>query len=440
MRETGLPYWPYDPALRFEVPRRGGARAEPGDPDLQRRHDSNAPRRRGHAVRRERGGVVARSVRAAGCSSRCVTARPAPRPTAAGRYLLDTAKGRRPGRHRAVARTRPQLRLPPVLPLQPALGMPARAGEQPDRAGRAGRGTTDGVVSAAAREPGTRRAERATSRPSNLIRVMPAYREQPDGEQDTRSANPRVRGGTVHSRPAGAARARPARPARPVGQPRGEHPRLHRARIFILVPTGTPPALSLGAALLALVFGTLVGTAAVALVAIAGAETGQPTMVLLRGLLGARLSWLPTVLNVVQLLGWTTFELVTISTAMHQITPGVPRWVYVVIGGVLTTVLALRPLGWIRVLRRYVTVLVVIALVYLGVQLLRNPAAAARRTARGTASGSRSTRSSPPRCRSRRWLRTTRGTRPRCATVLWARSSATRSPRSSATASASSRC
>ena len=79
--------------------------------------------------------------------------------------------------------------------------------------------------------------------------------------------------------------------------------------------------------------GTVLGTAAVALVAVAGAETGQPTMVLLRGLLGARLSWLPTVLNVVQLIGWTTFELVTISTAMHQITPGSPRWVYVIAGG-----------------------------------------------------------------------------------------------------------
>ncbi len=142
---------------------------------------------------------------------------------------------------------------------------------------------------------------------------------------------------------------------------------------YILLPTGYPPALSLGAALLALVFGTLLGTAAVALVAVAGAETGQPTMVLLRGLLGARLSWLPSALNVTQLVGWTTFELVTISTAMHQITPGIARWVYVIAGGVVTTVLALRPLGWIRVLRRYVTVLVVIALVYLGVQLLRNP-------------------------------------------------------------------
>lgn len=142
--------------------------------------------------------------------------------------------------------------------------------------------------------------------------------------------------------------------------------------IYILYPTAGP-ALSLGAALLALVVGTVLGTAAVAASAIPGTETGQPTMVLLRGLFGAKLSWLPTVLNVTQLLGWTTFELVTISTAMQQVVAGVPRWVWVVAGGVITTALALRPLGWIRVLRRYVTVLVVIALVYLGVQLLRHP-------------------------------------------------------------------
>jgi putative hydroxymethylpyrimidine transporter CytX len=96
-------------------------------------------------------------------------------------------------------------------------------------------------------------------------------------------------------------------------------------------------------------------------------------MVLLRGLFGARLSWLPTVLNIVQLLGWTTFELVTISTALHQIAGSVPRWGYVLIGGAVTTALALYPLSWIRLLRRYVTVAVVAALVYLAIQLLRNP-------------------------------------------------------------------
>ena len=45
-------------------------------------------------------------------------------------------------------------------------------------------------------------------------------------------------------------------------------------------------------------------------------------MVLLRGLLGGRLSYLPTVLNVLQCLGWGTFELVTIATAAHDVAPG----------------------------------------------------------------------------------------------------------------------
>lgn len=142
--------------------------------------------------------------------------------------------------------------------------------------------------------------------------------------------------------------------------------------LYVLYPLTGGAALSLTAAFVALLVGTLLGTAGVVLAAVPGTESGQPAMVLLRGLFGARLSGLPTILNVVQLIGWTTFELVTISTAMQQIAGG-PRWMYVVIGGVLTTLLALRPLGWIRALRRYVTTAVVIAIVYLAVQLLRNP-------------------------------------------------------------------
>ena len=142
--------------------------------------------------------------------------------------------------------------------------------------------------------------------------------------------------------------------------------------LYVLYPL--PGAtLSIAAALTALVIGTVLGTAAVSASAVPGTETGAPAMVLLRGLFGAKLSWLPTVLNVVQLLGWTTFELVIISTALHQIAGDVPRWVYVLLGGAITTVLALYPLSWIRTLRRYVTVAVVVALGYLGVQLLRNP-------------------------------------------------------------------
>jgi putative hydroxymethylpyrimidine transporter CytX len=141
--------------------------------------------------------------------------------------------------------------------------------------------------------------------------------------------------------------------------------------LFVLQPGATP--MSLAAACVALLVGTALGTVGVALAGAPGVATGAPSMVLLRGLFGTRASYLPTVLNVVQLLGWTTFELVTIGTALHQISSGVPRWAFVLGAGLITTALALRPLGWIRVLRKYVTVAVVIALAYLFVQLLRHP-------------------------------------------------------------------
>jgi nucleobase:cation symporter-1, NCS1 family len=133
------------------------------------------------------------------------------------------------------------------------------------------------------------------------------------------------------------------------------------------------PTMTLAAALTATVVGTVLGTAAVGLAAVPGARTGAPAMVLLRGLFGARLSYLPTLLNVIQLLGWGIFEVVTIASAAHQLVPGVPYWGFKLIAGAITTLLALRPLGVVRVLRKYVTTAVVIVMVYLFVQLMRNP-------------------------------------------------------------------
>jgi putative hydroxymethylpyrimidine transporter CytX len=144
--------------------------------------------------------------------------------------------------------------------------------------------------------------------------------------------------------------------------------------MVVLQPLGSgSPELSLVAALLATIVGTVLGTAAVGLAAVPGARTGAPAMVLLRGLFGARLSYLPTVLNILQLLGWGTFEIVVISSAAHQVAPGLPLWSYKLIAGAITTGLALKPLGAVRVLRKYVTVAVAIVLVYLFVQLLREP-------------------------------------------------------------------
>ena len=144
--------------------------------------------------------------------------------------------------------------------------------------------------------------------------------------------------------------------------------------IFVLQPGGPgTPELSLAAALTAIVAGTVLGTAALALAGLPGARTGAPAMVLLRGLFGARPSWLPTALNILQCLGWGVFELVTIATAAHTVAPALPRQAYVLLAGLITGLLSLRPLGAIRVLRRYAAGVVLVVLCYLLVQLLRHP-------------------------------------------------------------------
>ncbi|MGC8510997.1 MAG: purine-cytosine permease family protein [Acidimicrobiales bacterium] len=144
--------------------------------------------------------------------------------------------------------------------------------------------------------------------------------------------------------------------------------------IFVLEPTGTAAgALPVAGAFLSIVLGTILGSLAIAACGVSGARTGAPAMVLLRRLLGARLSYVPTVINVVQLLGWGIFELVTIATAAHVVAPNVPRWLYILLAGLLTGLLTLRPLGAVRVLRRVATPAVVVVLAYLSVELLRHP-------------------------------------------------------------------
>jgi putative hydroxymethylpyrimidine transporter CytX len=143
--------------------------------------------------------------------------------------------------------------------------------------------------------------------------------------------------------------------------------------LAVVAPAGFPK-LSLAAAILATVVGTLIGTAMVAIAAVPGAQTGAPAMVLLRGLFGVRESYVPTVLNILQNIGWGTFELVIISTGLEALFHDqAPRWVFVLAAGAITTLLTLRPLGAVRILRRYVTVAVAITMLYLYVQVLRTP-------------------------------------------------------------------
>src|SRR5205807_6566739 len=78
------------------------------------------------------------------------------------------------------------------------------------------------------------------------------------------------------------------------------------------------PSLGFAQALLAIVVGSIIGCVPLALVAYAGARESVPTMVLFRPVLGIRGSYLPSVLNVVQLVGWTGFEFWAMSLVANQ--------------------------------------------------------------------------------------------------------------------------
>ncbi|HKN98277.1 MAG TPA: cytosine permease [Pseudonocardiaceae bacterium] len=145
------------------------------------------------------------------------------------------------------------------------------------------------------------------------------------------------------------------------------------AGAFTVLQPPNVPQLSIAAAIVATIVGTVLGSVMLGLSAIPGARTGAPAMVVLRGLFGGRLSYLPTLLNILQLLGWGTFELIVITQGAQALFHGGPRWLFVLIAGAVTIAMTIRPLGSVRVLRRYVTIAVAIAMIYLFVQILRHP-------------------------------------------------------------------
>jgi NCS1 family nucleobase:cation symporter-1 len=115
------------------------------------------------------------------------------------------------------------------------------------------------------------------------------------------------------------------------------------------------PALGLPLALGAIVIGSAIGCAALGLVGLAGAREGVPGMVLFRPVLGLRGSYGPSVLNLVQLLGWTAFEfwaMANVATAVSDRLFGFRAYgVWLVAVAVVCTALALG--GPILVIRRW---------------------------------------------------------------------------------------
>ncbi len=126
--------------------------------------------------------------------------------------------------------------------------------------------------------------------------------------------------------------------------------------LLVLVAGTLLAGLGLRNALLAILVGAVLGNALLGLAGLIGADRRVPGMVLMRDPLGQRGSYLPTGLNVLQNLGWATFELIVIAAAANALADELfgfrERWVWVLAFAALTTALALA--GPISFVRRYV--------------------------------------------------------------------------------------
>ena len=131
------------------------------------------------------------------------------------------------------------------------------------------------------------------------------------------------------------------------------------------------PALSLPAALVAIVVGCVIGNAMLAVAGMIGADARVPGMALMRAPLGQRGSLLPTGINVLQGIGWTIFELLVIATAAAALSDELfgfrAQWLWTLVFGACALVLALLgPIGFVRrFIRRFAIWAVPLALLYL---------------------------------------------------------------------------
>jgi nucleobase:cation symporter-1, NCS1 family len=131
------------------------------------------------------------------------------------------------------------------------------------------------------------------------------------------------------------------------------------------------PELSFRQALVAILVGGLIGNAMLGLGGMIGADARVPGMVLLRAPLGQQGSYLASVLNVAQCLGWAIFELIIIATAAAALSDKLfgfeARWAWTLVFGAITLVLALMgPVGVVRrFLKRFAIWIVLASLVYL---------------------------------------------------------------------------
>lgn len=85
--------------------------------------------------------------------------------------------------------------------------------------------------------------------------------------------------------------------------------------LLVLQAGGSIKDLSTAEVFAVAILGSVVGSVMLGLAGSLGSKYGVPTMVSLRAVLGLRGSYLPTILNVVQLVGWSSFEILIMASS-----------------------------------------------------------------------------------------------------------------------------
>ena len=106
-------------------------------------------------------------------------------------------------------------------------------------------------------------------------------------------------------------------------------------------------------AILAVIVGSLAGSLLLALAGKIGSDHGIPSLVTMRPAFGIIGSYLPASLNILQLVGWTTFEIMIMARAADILTGSVlPYYFWAAIFGVLVAVLGIA--GPLNVVRQWI--------------------------------------------------------------------------------------
>jgi nucleobase:cation symporter-1, NCS1 family len=106
-------------------------------------------------------------------------------------------------------------------------------------------------------------------------------------------------------------------------------------------------------ATLAIIIGSTAGSILLALAGKIGSDHGIPSLITMRPAFGIRGSYLPAILNILQLVGWTTFEIMIMARAADMLTGSiVPYYFWAAIFGVLVALLGIA--GPLNVVRQWI--------------------------------------------------------------------------------------